>query len=111
MHGKTQLLVALGVFTLFHAIASAQVDRATVTGRVTDATDAVIPGAMVTVRNTQTNVSAQTTTDEQGSFVIGGLIPGPYDLSVELAGFQKAQRAVILEVGQRARVDFTLTVG
>jgi hypothetical protein len=111
MRSKAQSLLALGLVTLFHSAATAQVDRAAVTGLVIDATQAVIPGAAITVRNVDTNVPAQSVTDAQGLYVVSGLIPGRYDIVVELPGFQKTNRVVNLEVGQRARVDFTLNVG
>src|SRR6266508_1200568 len=91
--------------------ASAQVDRATLTGTVRDTSMAVVPGATVTVRNVATNVSSEAVTDAQGNFLVGGLIPGSYVVEVELAGFQKSSGKVDLEVGQRSRLDFTLSVG
>jgi hypothetical protein len=91
--------------------ASAQVDRATLTGTVRDTSMAVVPGATVTVRNVATNVSSEAVTDAQGNFLVGGLIPGSYVVDVELAGFQKSSGKVDLEVGQRSRLDFTLSVG
>ena len=39
------------------------------------------------------------------------LIPGRYQVDVELSGFKKTSQIVTLEVGQRARVDATLAVG
>src|SRR5262249_45607563 len=93
------------------AAAWAQVDRAALTGTVKDASEAVVPGATVTARNTATNVPAQAVTDAQGTYVIAGLIPGPYVVEVELSGFNKMSRRVDLDTGQRARVDFRLTVG
>ena len=46
------------------------------------------------------------TTDAQGSYIAPFLIPGTYDVAVEMAGFKKyAHRGVVLQVNQRARVD------
>jgi carboxypeptidase family protein/TonB-dependent receptor-like protein len=91
--------------------AAAQVDRAAITGIVKDASDAVVPGATVTARNVATSVAAVSVTDGSGIYLIGALIPGTYDVEVELTGFTKASRRVEIDVGQRARVDVTLRVG
>src|SRR4051812_39987628 len=104
-------LLLAGACLLTALPASAQVERASLTGIVKDASDAFLPGASITARNVETNVPAQTVTDAQGGYTIAALIPGTYAIDVELAGFQKASRRVVLEVGQRARIDFTLGVG
>src|SRR6185295_468454 len=86
----------------------AQVDRATLSGTVRDTSGGVMPGAAVVVVNAATNVSSESVTDAQGNYMIGGLIPGAYAVSIELAGFQKGSAKLDLEVGQRGRLDFTL---
>jgi outer membrane receptor protein involved in Fe transport len=91
--------------------AFAQADRATLTGVVKDATNALIPGATVTARNTATDVTSTAITDASGAYLIGGLIPGNYLVETELTGFKKATQSLTLETGQRARADFTLIVG
>ena len=91
--------------------AIAQVERASLTGTVKDQSDAVVPGATVTARSVATNVPSTTVSDSQGGYVIGALIPGEYVVEVELQGFRKVSKRVALDTGQRARVDFALTVG
>jgi hypothetical protein len=108
LHG---MLALVAVCLLFTPSAFAQVDRAAVSGTVKDSSDAVVPGATVTTRNVATNVSATSVTDAQGVYAIGGLIPGSYVVDVELAGFNKSSRNVELQTGQRARIDFALSVG
>jgi outer membrane receptor protein involved in Fe transport len=108
LHG---MLAILAVCLLHTPDALAQVDRAAVSGSVKDASDAIVPGATVTTRNVATNVSSQSVTDAQGAYAIGGLIPGSYVVEVELSGFNKSSRNVELQTGQRARIDFALTVG
>jgi hypothetical protein len=110
----TRTLWALLVFAalLLPALdAAAQVERASLTGTVKDSSDAIVPGATVTARNVDTNVPSQTLTDDQGTYVIAALIPGTYTVEVQISGFQKSAKQVVLDVGQRARLDFTLTVG
>src|SRR6476646_3477094 len=92
-------------------LAMAQVDRATLTGTVKDSGGAVVPGATVTVTNLATNVADTQQTTATGTYLAVNLIPGRYRVDVELTGFKKSSEIVVLEVGQRARVDATLAVG
>ena len=91
--------------------AHAQVDRAVLTGTVKDEQSAVIAGASISVRHSGTNVATRVVTTGAGVYLAPNLIPGTYTIQVEASGFSTQSRAVILEVGQRARLDFTLTVG
>ena len=107
-----RILTVVSVLTLaLSSVAFAQVDRATITGTVTDSGGAVIAGATVTITNLATNVAFRQPTTETGSYLLVNLIPGKYQVDVEQTGFKKASQVVTLEVGQRARVDATLEVG
>jgi hypothetical protein len=106
-----RLLVVVALLALLPTAAFAQVDRATLTGTVKDGAGAVLPGATVTVTNVATGVAASQTTTEAGSYLLVNLIPGRYQVDVELSGFKKSSQIVTLDVGQRARVDATLEVG
>jgi Carboxypeptidase regulatory-like domain/TonB dependent receptor-like, beta-barrel/TonB-dependent Receptor Plug Domain len=103
------LYVVIGTFLFAAGEAQAQVDRATLTGTVKDSTGAVVPGATVTVTGPQAPTA--TTTNAEGTYLVVSLVPGRYVVAAEMSGFQKASRTVILEVGQRGRVDFALGVG
>jgi hypothetical protein len=96
---------------LFPVAAPAQVDRATLSGVVKDAGDAVLPGATVMLTNLATNVVSRQVTNAAGSYLVVNLIPGKYRMEVELSGFKRSSQPITLEVGQRARVDVTLEVG
>jgi hypothetical protein len=89
----------------------AQGIRATVTGRVTDASGAVVPNAKVTVTNSGTNEMRTVTTNDEGEYTIPQLPPGDYALTAEQAGFKKLVQRFTLETGQGARVDLTLQAG
>jgi hypothetical protein len=93
------------------APALAQVDRATITGTIKDPAGAVLPGATVSVTNLATTVTTTQPASETGSYLVVNLIPGRYQVDVELAGFKKSSQIVTLEVGQRARLDVTLPLG
>src|SRR6059036_2602437 len=103
-----------GVITifLFVSILGAQGFRATVVGRVTDDTGAVVPGAKITVTNTGTNDSRSVIVSDNGEYSIPQLAPGEYSLTAEYAGFNKVvQSGIVLETNQQARFDISLKVG
>jgi hypothetical protein len=106
-----RLLVVVALLALLPAAAFAQVDRATITGTIKDSAGAVMPGATVTVTNVATGVAATQTTTETGSYLLVNLIPGRYQVDVELSGFKKSTQVIALEVGQRARLVVELAGG
>src|SRR5205809_8068064 len=67
----------------------AQSTTGTISGSIVDAQQAVIPGAMVTARIVETNISRSVLTNEVGRFRYPILTVGPYDVSVELFGFAR----------------------
>lgn len=82
---------------------------ASIIGKITDDSGAILPGALVTATNTGTNVSRSATTDEGGNYRIPLLQPGNYTLQVELSGFPKQiQKDIILTVGKEAVLDFQM---
>jgi hypothetical protein len=83
-----------------------------VSGRVADATGAVIPGAEVTIIDQATNISTQLKTNSAGLFVFGNLAPGSYDVVVTKTGFRKTvlgSQTVV--TGTALNLDITLEVG
>jgi hypothetical protein len=108
LHG---MLTLVAVFLLNVPIARAQVDRATISGVVKDTGGGIVPGATVVVVNLSTNLESRQVTSDTGSYQIVNLIPGRYQVDVELTGFKKSSQVVTLEVGQRARLDVELAVG
>jgi outer membrane receptor protein involved in Fe transport len=105
---------ALGVtlavaLLLLPTLASAQ--TAELRGSVTDASDAVLPGATVTIRHEGTGVQRSVVTDAQGVFRVPALQPGPYVIESTLMGFGADTRKVVLTVGQVAEVRIALSLG
>lgn len=92
--------------------ASAQVTTGTIVGTVQEASGAVIPGATVTVTNTEKGTSLGYQTDQNGYYSAPFLIPGVYQVKVEKQGFRSEVRSnIMLQVDQQARVDVTLSLG
>ena len=79
---------------------------------VNDASGAIVAGAKVTLLNVDTNISQETRTDTSGEYIFTPVRIGNYTVKVDMAGFAGATRpGLSLNVQQRMRVDFTLTVG
>src|SRR5262249_37323112 len=86
--------------------ANGQATRGTLSGLVTDQSGAIVPGAMVTVRNLDTNVTRTSSTQENGRFNLPALPVGKYELTVEVRGFGKYVRGPItLVLNQEAVVN------
>jgi len=91
---------------------AAQVDRATLNGRVTDASGSVIPGAKVEVLSPSTGLRREVVTDSNGTYLVPGLPIGSYTVAFASAGFKTLQyREVALTVGQTRTLDAQLEVG
>ncbi|MPY90425.1 MAG: hypothetical protein GEU99_21200 [Luteitalea sp.] len=95
----------------YGAGADAQVTTATVYGRVTDATDAVLPGANVTLTNETTAAVWSAVTNEQGELTINFVPVGRYTLRVALEGFAEHLQHLELSAGQTVRSSISLAVG
>src|SRR5450432_2894284 len=91
--------------------AYSQVNNASLSGLVNDASQGVISGVSVTVKNNSTNVKREVKTDGAGYYSFATLPVGDYEVSVAHPGFQTAVERVTLQTAQKARLDFSLTVG
>ena len=84
------LLIAVCLF--LSAVAGfAQSDRGTITGTVSDATGAVIPGVAIEAKNVQTGATYQAGSSETGNYTLAQLPAGTYELSANLPGFKRFQ--------------------
>jgi hypothetical protein len=92
--------------------ASAQTAAGEITGIVHDQAGAAVPGATITVTETRTNLQRVVVSTRDGVYSAVSLAPGEYRLDVELAGFKPLRReGVRLSTGEKARIDFDLSVG
>jgi hypothetical protein len=92
--------------------ALAQLPTGTILGTVRDASGAVIPGATLTVTNSDTGLTRTTFSSNDGSYRLPALPVGRYELRASLDGFRTAVRdGITLAVTQEAVVNFTLEVG
>jgi hypothetical protein len=82
-----------------------------IVGQVTDATNAAISGATVTITNRETALQRSAKTDDEGRFNLPQLKPDTYSVRVEAAGFASQQNDhVLAALGQKQTVNFTLRV-
>ena len=103
MHRITPLLILL-----LATVVSAQTFRGTILGTVTDPNGAVVAGATITVKNTNTGIERTTTTDSEGNYTVAELPVGPYEVRVEQPGFTTLLVSkVTVEVASERRVDVT----
>ena len=108
----TFAFVVLTVACLLPAKALAQGETTSaIVGQVRDTTDAVVPGAIVTITNHETGLKRSARTDDAGRFNFPQLKPGTYSVRAEAQGFEVGQNDnVISGLGQKQSVDFTLKV-
>jgi Carboxypeptidase regulatory-like domain len=106
-------IVAVATLFLVSATSgSAQSDRGTIAGTVTDPGGAVIPGVPVIAENPETGVRFETVSTATGNYTILQLPPGTYNLQAELSGFGPfRQEGIRVYVGQTARIDVELRLG
>jgi hypothetical protein len=110
---KTFRLGALIVVTLAGSLfCAAQTYQGRILGLVTDPSGAVVAGAKVTVTNVATGTVRNLATNQAGEYVAADLDPGTYTVTVQAAGFKKAETtSVVLEVSRDARVNLILQLG
>src|SRR6267143_882734 len=90
--------------------ASAQ--NATIVGTVTDPSGSVVANVKVTITQMETHLANTFTTNDSGQYVAVDLPVGHYNLKAEASGFKVAeQKNLVLQVGDRTRVDFQLVLG
>jgi len=104
------LIAACAVF--LSTAGYAQAVFGTIFGSVVDGTGAVIPGATITVTDTNKGSSVTATANEAGEFTIGHLIPDTYDVSVANAGFKTFEsKGLIVYADQSIKVEAKMEIG
>ena len=90
----------------------AQEARSLILGRVLDNSGAVVAGAAVVAANTETGVRISAQTNSSGDYLLPYLVPGPYTVTVQSAGFKKTERSGIqTRVNDQITLDFALEIG
>ncbi len=106
----TSLVLLLLLCACFVTV-RAQVPTGVIRGVVSDTTGAVIAGATIIVKNKNTGAERSVTTQADGQYQIGNLLPGEYEVSVTMTGFKKHLSSITVEVGDTATANRSLEVG
>ena len=105
------LMLASAILVCLSVSALAQT-TGSISGIVKDEKGAIIPKAIITLREVTTNSSRTTSTDDEGRYRFNNLAVGDYEVTVETAGFGKyVQSGITLALNQDAVVDAALQPG
>ncbi len=111
---RTRFQAALfaAVLLLGGGLSSGQDPRGAITGTVTDATDALVPGAALRAVHAETGVAASAVSNAAGNYQILFLQPGMYRVTAELAGFKRFVRENIeVRVGETVGLPVRMEIG
>src|SRR6267378_7294100 len=95
----------------FTSSLNAQTTTGTVRGYVKDQNGAPVDAVEVQARNVENGVTRSTTSHADGSYILPGLAPANYDLSVRHIGFAPQHRQVTVQIGATQLADFTIQAG
>src|SRR5262249_34175565 len=105
-------IVVCALLILLAGLSYGQTVGASVQGTIRDPSGAVLPGANIVIKNSQTGASLEFISDEGGRYLAPLLQPGEYEVQVSLPGFQTVtRRGIHLAVGQSVVMDMKLDVG
>ncbi len=111
MSWKTAVVVCAALAcTRLVAAGQQSVDFASISGRVTDPQGAIVPGALVSARQTETNLTTEAVTDGAGRFRFSHLKVGRYELTVHIDGFADLARTLNVTAGSAFDLPLTLAV-
>lgn len=91
--------------------ARAQTTTGTIRGYIKDQNGVALTGAELQARNVESGVRRNATTRADGSYILPGLVPGAYELTVRQIGHGPQRRQVVVQIGATLLVDFALQAG
>lgn len=109
---QAALRISLGVGLFLILALAALAQTAQITGRISDANQAIVPGATVIITNLDTGIERASASNDEGYFTVPALPRGSYKLTANKAGFKTTTRTgVNLDEGQVLRLDLQLEPG
>jgi hypothetical protein len=112
MSKRKNLIIAFVVITAAALPLSAQTDRSSLEGTITDPSGATISGARVRISAAETGITEERTTNSNGQYRFPGIAIGEYKVSVSNSGFKtEVIGDVVLQVGQTRTLDVSLQIG
>lgn len=105
-------VLSMAIICLQLPVFSQQAANATLTGVITDPAGALVPGATITATNKATGVKRETTSSDEGFYVLSNLTPGQYDVRISASGFSTkvSSEPLALQVGQTVTLNAELGV-
>jgi hypothetical protein len=112
MRRLLQLVFSSLLFIISVTSLSGQSPTGTITGTVVDGQGARVVGVKISARQRDTNLSYTTVSTSDGSYAIGNLPVGYFEVAADMTGFKTfRQENVLLQVDQRLRIDIALEIG
>lgn len=110
---RLKYLITCAIFLVLVIVPTtmAQTSKGFVVGNVTDPNGAAIAGANIKITNTATGVTRETISQQDGTYRLDAVDPGPYKVEVSANGFKTATRELIVAAAQTAEAVFPLEVG
>src|SRR5437870_10847104 len=109
---RRNVFVVIALLSIGAVAGLAQEFRGSLSGKVIDQQQAVIPGARIHATETETGAKFQTVTNADGTYVLPFLPPGPYSVTVEAAGFKRYVNGNLrITTNEREELDIQLEVG
>jgi hypothetical protein len=109
---RRALTLAFLFLDAFTSVLFGQSTNASLTGRITDPSKALVVDAKIAAINASTNIRYETITNGSGEYYLTNLPPDSYRVEVEKAGFKKLVRPdVILHVQDALEIDFEMALG
>jgi len=94
------------------SVLRAQTTTASVLGTITDDSGAVVPAAQIVLMDVGKGDRRETRSNAGGDYIFTSLEPGEFTVTVTMSGFRReVKQGIILQLNQRARVDFALSLG
>ena len=106
---QTLAIILIGIALLVTASGWAQSFRGSIRGTVTDPSGSVIAGAKVSAKNISTGLQRETTTGQDGAYVLAELPAGEYTVTADAAGLSPSAQNVQVNVGLDTSANFDLT--
>lgn len=104
------LLLALGSGQMIKA-QTAGATTSSLTGSVLDEQGSIIPGAVISIKNLQTNFVREIRSQEDGAYLVTQLNPGTYELTIAADGFNTQTTRLDLVLGSTSLVNFAMKIG
>jgi len=108
---RGRVVFALALLLVPGASLAQRATTGTVTGKVIDASGAVLPGVAISLQSPEALGQFSAVTDAQGLYRVTNLAPATYQVRAELSGFQTVIRTATVRLNAVTEVAFTLAVG